>query len=317
MNAAEAALIHDISERIAAIRETDPLVRFPEERGVGEPGPNNPFIAVAHPVRRFADEIRYRYEPGQQITTLVGNGKITLMTGERGDSDLLGQRQERLVEAADQWHGPFGQGGDFIVQGLVGNGLATRLFCRLFHSRDNGFPPHIKIGEHAGFFEQRQILCGLIDGNLARRMKAVAAGHPAGRHAHHGTLNDITAVQQYDPVHGPHELGLTIAPAHSPRYRQILESALNEPRYKRRGLLAALERAKAKPLAFVARQTIKGFGFDAALFRKRTTCGRDFSGVVVGDRDRRALYDNFLVGLRKAKRRDNDSKPAWARVCGY
>jgi hypothetical protein len=80
--------------------------------------------------------------------------------------------------------------------------------------------------------------------------------------------------------------------------------------------LAALERAKAQPLAFVVCQTIKTLGFNAALFRKRITGGRDFSGVVVGDRYRRALDDNFLVGLCKAKRRDNDSKPAWARVSG-
>jgi hypothetical protein len=51
---------------------------------------NNPLIANTNLVRFSAFQVRNRYESRQQINLLIDNGKITLVTSQRGNNDFFG-----------------------------------------------------------------------------------------------------------------------------------------------------------------------------------------------------------------------------------
>ena len=81
-------LVDHVAQRFAARRQRFAPVVVPEERGVREPRPDLAFVAVAHPVRRLALEIRDRDESGQQRTVIVGDREVPLVARQRRDDDF-------------------------------------------------------------------------------------------------------------------------------------------------------------------------------------------------------------------------------------
>ena len=145
-------------------------------------------------------------------------------------------------------------------------------------------------------------------------MKAVSMRQSVGGHAHDRTTDNIFAMQQDQPVHGPYELGVAISPAHAPWYRKRLQSGLNQPGNQIFGGLALLHGLKTESLALVACDSLEFFGLCAALLRKGLAGLRNLSFAVIRNRHGRALDNKFLIRLRINKGLDDDGEPARAGV---
>ena len=96
----------------------------------------------------------------------------------------------------------------------------------------------LEIGAHVALLQRREIAARGAQRNRLAGMEAMAARHAPGGDAEDLARHDRVAVQHDDPVHGPHELGLAVAPAHAPRDRERVERRLDDARQELGGGLA-------------------------------------------------------------------------------
>ncbi len=164
------------------------------------------------------------------------------------------------------------------------------------------------------FFEQRQVVAGLLDADRAIAMEAMATRLIAGDDLHDGAVNDLGAVQQHDPVHRPNEFRFAGAPTHTPWNRQGSERLLDESGHEFTGRLAGLDDLAGQPFTLLGGCAPQGVRLDAALFRKCCARRSQVAVLVEGDRHRRSFLLGFAVFLAVRERCDQDRQPARTRV---
>ena len=169
MQRAQPFLIDDLGERIGTITQRRFPVRLPEECGVGQSRPDDPFVTVAHPVRLLAVEVGDRDKDGQQLTTIVGDRKVSLVARQRRDNDFVWQFEIGLVEGTAHRHRPLGQCRHFIVKRVIADGRAAGGRCCRAHTVDDLFASGLEVGDDVTRTGQRRfVIASAADADVAR-----------------------------------------------------------------------------------------------------------------------------------------------------
>ena len=140
-------------------------------------------------------------------------------------------------------------------------------------------------------------------------MEAVAAGLVAWRQAHNRGINDLVAVQQHQPVHGPDKFGPVGTPAHALGNGKAGQGLFDQFRHQFYGWLALLYRAVNHPGTLVGFQSIelvRGYAEGGRKARERPGW---IAGIVEGRLDSRpALFHRFVwLGIRQVADTDGET----------
>ncbi len=290
-------------------------ILVPEKGRVGETGKNDALVTVADLVRVLAVEVGHEYELRQQLAVLVGNGEVALMARQRRYDALARQAQERVVEATRHRYRPLDERRNLIIEGVAIDDDATgRLGLGL-----DAFPDEVatacEVGDDmAPFFQGTEIIGRRLDSDGRARVKAMPVRFIAGGNTHDARIEDLASMEQHDPVHRPHEFGLTGAPTHAPRNRQGRERPLDELRHKFARGLAFLHHIAGQPLALRGFCPAEVVGVDAAFFCESGCRGGHVAVLVEGNRYRRAFLRLLAIFLAVGQRFDHDGEPPRARV---
>ena len=76
----------------------DLAVHLVEVHGVGQAGPQHPFVTLAHQVRVSGQGVVHRQKMRQELAILAPQGKIALVLTHGGDEHFVGQGQEFVVK---------------------------------------------------------------------------------------------------------------------------------------------------------------------------------------------------------------------------
>ena len=186
-----------------------------EKVGVGEPGPDDLLVAMAHRVQVLVAPVADGDKTGQQLAICAHNGKVPLMLLHYRDEYLSRQLQIFLLKASQEGGRLFDQVRDLVQQcRVVGNAPAHApgQFCR---TRGDEGAPLLDLGHDVVIGEQPQIVACLGDVDLGG---TIWPGTPAGAATGDaGVLegNYRVAQQGHQPAQGPGESNVAPIPPHA------------------------------------------------------------------------------------------------------
>ena len=227
----------------------------------------------------------------------------------------VGQREEGRVEVAGDRDRPFDERGVLFEQCRVDERppperprFAFDLLADHLHAR-------LEPGHDAAFVAERSFVPPRVFERDAPRaaevvVEAVPAGDAPGADPEDLRLDDLPAVHQHHPVHGTHELGVTVRPSHPPWRRQAFERAFQHPGQQRGERRAGLGEAVGEPCACPGFQPHEPIHIDPDRFREARggPCRRAL--VVERLRERRPAPFDVAVGLGAGHAGDEDREPA-------
>ena len=171
------------------------------------------------------------------------------------------------------------------------------LFRRVDDGREDARAASLEIGAHVALLQGREIAARGAQRNRLAGVEAMAARHAPGGDAEDLARHDGVAVQHDDPVHGPHELSLAVAPAHAPRDRQRVERRLDDARQELGGGLARPRGPAEQELAPVVADARELVDLDAAGLGEGARGARRLAGGIEGGGHRRAASLDALLRL--------------------
>ncbi len=177
-------------------------VLLEEKLGVVEAGAHHALVAVHHGLGAGRVAVAHDDEGPGEVAVAVVRGEIALV-GQHGlADDLVGDREELLVEAAHQDRGPLAEV-DHLVED-AGRGVHGDAELGL-HGGDAlaDAGGALLVAEDAGVLEHGLVGGGLGHDVLAGGQHAVAAGGAAGGDVGVGDVEHLVAEEGADPAHGP------------------------------------------------------------------------------------------------------------------
>ncbi len=115
------------------------------------------------------------------------------MISHHGDHHLVGQREERFVEATGNHEGLLHQRGAFLDEEGIRHQHATEVLGRGFQRRLHRFFAPRCAREHVGIRKGAFVVAGGGQLELLGRQEAMAAGRPSGFRAREGKGHHLVA----------------------------------------------------------------------------------------------------------------------------
>ena len=308
---AELALEDDVLESFQARFEAALAVGAEEIRGIAQPGPNDPLVALAHRLDVAALDVAHRDEVRHQRAVVAGDGEVALVSLHRRDEHRVGENQELGVEVAGDRDRPFDERGVLLEQRGVderssaeGTRRALDLFADHFHALlDPGHDVTLAA-------QRRHVSAHVIEHDVFRVVEAVPAGGAPGRDAKDLPIDDVHPVHQHHPVHGAHELVVAVRPPHPARHRQPGERSLQHPGQQGRERCAGLGGSIGEPRPLRGFEPHEPIHLDPDRFREAEGGPRRLVVLVERARERRASPFDLAVGLRAGHAGNEDCEPS-------
>ena len=141
-------------------------------------------------------------------------------------------------------------------------------------------------------------------------MEAVTAGVAVCANAQYLCGNNVRAMQQQHPVHGPHEFNPGVAPAHAPGYRQDLQGLFHQAGDDLAGRLAALHGTVGQETALVRFQLVELCHADTAGTGETLGGSGGISVIIEGGNHVRATAHHLAIRLCQGYPLDLYGQPA-------
>ena len=169
----------------------------------------------------------------------------------------------------------------------------------------------LEIGAHVALLQGPEIAARGAQCNRLPGVEAMPARHAPGGDAEDLARHDGVAVQHDDPVHGPHELGLAVAPAHASRDRKRIERRLDDAGQELGGGLARPRGPAEQGLAPVVADARELLDLDATGLGEGACGARRLARGIESGGYRRAATLDALLRLPVEELAHADCEAAW------
>ncbi len=293
VHGAQLLLVRHVLQTLHVRRQRLPPVLRPEEGGVLEAGPQDPFVPlpdrphVRGPVVADPDEdVRQRVSP-----VPVPNREVLLVLLHGGDQDLLGDLQIALVERPDEGRRELDQEQVLLQQlGIhLHLEIALEVLLQERYGRLQLLAAFVLIQNHAVVVEALQKLVRVpdLDGPLPH--EAVPAGRPAAPHVAVLEGDDRIVGKGEEPADGPGKTHARVGPIHALGERESLDEAAQETGQNIQGAPALLADLGSHVLHPIHLELAQRIDLHALALREAQGGAGGFPLRVVGRREGRPL----------------------------
>ena len=230
---------------------------------------------------------------------------------QRAEQHLARQREEVLLEAAFDRHGPLDQRGDLVEQRVVHHRAAAERGGAGRHRFADALTALGEVGEDEALLAQHlRVVRGRGHRERLRRVEAVAARRRAGVGIEQTRGHHLVAEAHQHPVDGAHEFGVARAPAHALGDPQRIERRLHDTGQQRHGRRARLLALEGQELALAFGDAAERVERDAAALGEGRGGARRRALLVEGGVDRRTAALDELFRLRGGQAAHQHGEPA-------